>query len=178
MKELEYLENILDKLTNRKIKNKGLGIFALERAKFEGWLKVEIIDLLIKDERNAKPEIDNIDIVYDEINAIELKMVNTSYNYNELDVEPKTRPITDNINSIIKDICKLKKTNYENKFIIFIVFPLSKKNYKFWNRHKEKIENNDIKLKCKKFNSSNGVPGVLYYGQIGNIASNKLLSCE
>ena len=49
-KSLEDFENlskvILDKISSRLENHKGLKIFAIERAKFEGWLKVELLDIL------------------------------------------------------------------------------------------------------------------------------------
>jgi len=60
-----------------KIKNhQGLSIFARERAKFEGWLKVELCDSLLRCFQDVAPERDLIDITFDDW-AIQLKTVNT-----------------------------------------------------------------------------------------------------
>ena len=59
----------------RKIrKNTGLSQFAVERSKFEGWLKVELINILNENELLAKPEINRIDVSFNDI-FIELKTV-------------------------------------------------------------------------------------------------------
>jgi hypothetical protein len=95
-------EKIIPKLEN----NIGVSIFAKERAKFEGWLKVELCESLSKHFPTVTPEKDRIDITFDD-RAIELKTVNTSYQYEN--VKKKTRPITKNIQGVIADIEKLKK---------------------------------------------------------------------
>ncbi len=39
-------ENILNELVKRIEEKEGLSIFARQRSKFEGWLKVELVDIL------------------------------------------------------------------------------------------------------------------------------------
>ncbi len=109
-----------DKMQN----HKGLEHFATNRAKFEGWVKVELCDSFFSIASNIVPEKDNIDIVIDNQIAIELKTTNTSYRIK--DVVPKTKNITDNIEKIIVDINALYTNNkYKIKLLVFIVFPLS-----------------------------------------------------
>jgi len=151
-------DDLIRKITN----NKGLSIFAAERSKFEGWFKVELIDTLLKNEKKAKPEIDLIDIVFKDT-AIELKTINTNYRFD--DVKDKHRPITKNINSVLKDISDLEKKELKNKFVVFIVFPLSLDEAK-WNQHISKIENKLTELVCEKFKFNKGIPAAIYYGKV------------
>ena len=158
------LLNITSEIIIDKIKNhKGLNEFVVERSKFEGWLKVEFVEALIKNGIKAKPEIDRIDISFNKT-AIELKTINTNYRYNK--IKNKTRPITKNIKSIKKDIKKLKDNkNFDNKFVVFIVFPLETEQ-KEWISHLTKIKNELFELVFKEFKFNNGAPGVIYYGKI------------
>jgi len=141
-------------------KNDGVSIFAKERAKFEGWLKVELCEGLSKSFSTVTPEKDRIDITFDDW-AIELKTINTSYRYKN--VRNKTRPITKNIQGVVKDINKLKSTNYANKAILFIVFPATH-DHKNWKTHLQKISDLLKELKHREFRFKNKIPGVIYFG--------------
>ncbi|BCD59685.1 MULTISPECIES: hypothetical protein [unclassified Nitratiruptor] len=160
----EELWKILSSEIVKRINNhNGLGYFAKNRAKFEGWLKVEICDILSKYTTDIVPEKDRIDIVFDNW-ALELKTANTNYHYN--DVVNKTRPITKNIQSIIKDIKDLRKNStYIHKAVLFIVFPLSKE-VEYWDRHILKIENELQELREKEFRFKNAIPAILYCGLV------------
>src|SRR6267142_7167140 len=87
------IDDIVDRIQN----SHGLTKFAHRRAKFEGWLKVEIIDILAKKGKNALPEIGRIDVSFDTV-GIELKTVNTNIRYPN--VINTTRPITKNIDGV------------------------------------------------------------------------------
>ena len=157
------LLNITSEIIIDKIKNhKGLNEFVVERSKFEGWLKVEFVEALIKNGIKAKPEIDRIDISFNKT-AIELKTINTNYRYNK--IKNKTRPITINIKSIKNDIKKLKGNNNFDNNVVFIVFPLETEQ-KEWISHLTKIKNELFELVFKEFKFNNGAPGVIYYGKI------------
>ena len=160
----EELWNILEKEVPNKInEHNGLNFFVKNRAKFEGWLKVELCDILSKYTDNITPEKDRIDIVFDNW-ALELKTSNTNYRYEH--VENKTRPITKNVKSIIKDILDLKNNStYSNKAVVFIIFPLSK-DTNDWNKHILKIKNELQELKEKEFSFKNGVNAILYCGLV------------
>jgi len=151
-------QDLIDKINL----NKGLNQFAFERSKFEGWLKVELIDVLLNKEILAKPEIDRIDVSFKDT-AIELKTLNTSYRYD--DVKNKTRPITKNIASVLKDISELREKNFENKFVVFIVFPI-KLPKKQWLSHINLIKNELSELVFEEFTFKNLVPAIIYFGKI------------
>jgi len=144
-----------------KIRNKkALGVFASNRAKFEGWLKVEITDILL--ERGVVvPEKERIDIVFEDC-AIELKTVNTSYKVKgALD---KTKPVTKNIRDVLKDINKLKKSPFRLKTVLFVVFPLDRQGS--WEKHIAKIEAELEKIEVVDFVFCNNLPGKIYFGKI------------
>lgn len=144
----------------------GLTQFAKERAKFEGWLKVELIDILVHNGFNdALPEKRWTDVSFDEDKVgIELKTLNTNFRFP--DVTLKIKPITDNIDGVNKDIKKLKNTDFKDKFVIFIVFPTThdKKRWKVQlDRITCNLENNTY---LREFTFGNGIPGVIYYGKV------------
>lgn len=151
-------EEIIPKLEN----NSGVSIFAKERAKFEGWLKVELCESLSKYTPAITPEKDRIDITFDDW-AIELKTVNTNYRYEN--VKNKTRPITMNIQEVIDDIENLKTSDYAKKAILFIVFPVTHI-HKNWKIHLQKISILLKDMKYKEFRFKNKIPGVIYFGSI------------
>lgn len=140
--------------------NQGLSIFARERAKFEGWLKVELCDSLSKYFKDVAPEKNRIDVTFENW-AIELKTVNTNYRYDN--VKKKTRPITMNIQAVVDDIEKLKLAAVVNKAVLFIAFPVIHKNNK-WQSHLKKISSALSKIEHMEFRFKNEIPGVVYFG--------------
>lgn len=162
MKAEELKEATVNDLIKKINNNIGLNQFAIERSKFEGWLKVELIDSLMKNQIIAKPEVSRVDVSF-ENTAIELKTINTNYRFDN--VKNKTRPITKNIDGILKDITDLKKNEVENRFVVFIVFPVdfSKPEWLF---HLKKVEDKLLELTFKEFEFNNGIPAIIYYGKI------------
>ena len=163
-------ENILNELVKRIKKKEGLYIFARQRSKFEGWLKVELVDILKSKNKDVRIEHSigkkKVDVFFDKY-LIELKTVTTNYTYDDK-VEKKFCAITDNIDGIINDICKIiNKKNYK-KAILFVVYPLSDKDENFWGNQLKKIEN-EMKNKTKvekeiEFCFKNSkIPGKLYF---------------
>ncbi|MFP3257190.1 MAG: hypothetical protein RXO36_05280 [Candidatus Nanopusillus acidilobi] len=175
----QALETILDDLKIKLENSKGIAVFVNKRDKFEGWLKVEIVDILYnKITKNVTPEAsDNnknitseenknyqhIDIVFDD-SALELKTINTNYRCNG--VENKTRPIVLNVKQLKKDIDKLRELHIKdikNKAILFVVFPLpDDKIDEFKEKHLQKLK---IEIQnSKQFTTISGVPCWIYYG--------------
>ena len=157
----------LDKLIFNEIKpklenNQGLSIFAKERAKFEGWLKVELCDSLSKYFKDVAPERNRIDVTFENW-AIELKTVNTNIRYEN--VKNKHRPITKNTQGVINDIKKLKSIDYTNKAILFVVFPIIHSN-KNWQVQLQRISKLLREIKHVNFNFKDEIPGVVYFGSI------------
>lgn len=142
--------------------NNGLCQFAIERSKFEGWLKVELIDTLLKYSKDVKPEIDRIDVSFQNT-AIELKTINTNYRF--VNVKNKSRTITKNIKGVLKDISKLKVKEINDRFVVFIVFPVEVQKPQ-WALHINKIEKELSELTFKEFEFNNGIPALIYYGRI------------
>ncbi len=112
-----------------------LSLFAKNRANFEGWLKVEVCDILQKDFDKILPENSDsgntIDIVFKNHNsnkkwAIELKTVPTQYKTPH--TLGKGRSIDNKKKSIIEDIEKLRTLNFDKKIVLFLVYPLAYEN--------------------------------------------------
>lgn len=172
MKIQELIDGTAKELVRRIQASEGLAVFAKRRAKFEGWLKVELIDILLKSGvKNVVPEAGLVDVSFGDV-AIELKTVNTSYR--DGIAEQKLRPITLNVNSVIEDIKKHRegKSAHQHKYVIFIVFPLSE-NHRKWEVHLNRIEEK-LCNRCQphffKFGAfGEKVSGCLYYGEVGSI---------
>lgn len=162
MEFLKIKEIVFNELKPKLENNNGLAIFAKERAKFEGWLKVELIEILSNYFDSIIPENNRIDITFENW-AIELKTVNTNIRYPN--VINKHRPITMNIDGVISDINNLKSCNYIKKGILFIAFPIEHNNTN-WQVHLNKIKNNLTKIEFIQFQFSNEIPGVIYFGEI------------
>lgn len=149
---------LLPLLVERMEQHKGLAIFAKNRSKFEGWLKVEVIDILEGlGYGNVLPEKDRIDVTFDGC-AMELKTCDTNYQYDG--VRKMIRAITQNVNEIIKDLKVLKGTNYNLKISLFVAFPLEH-NYPKWQQHFTKIFPHAKSIIYEEFRFGN-VPSVLY----------------
>jgi hypothetical protein len=158
----ELFDLTADDIVTRIQNSVGLTKFAHRRAKFEGWLKVELIDILVQRGQNALPEIGRIDVSFDTV-GIELKTVNTNIRYPN--VINTTRPITKNINGVNEDIENLRNTDFIDKFVIFIVFPITHDNIN-WQIHLGRITNSLENYLYRQFNFGDNIPGVIYYGQV------------
>ncbi len=158
----ELFDLIVDPIIDRIQNSRGLTKFAHRRAKFEGWFKVEIIDILVRGGKNALPEIGRIDVSFDTV-GIELKTVNTNIRYPN--VINTTRPITKNIAGVNEDIENLINTNFEDKFIIFIAFPITHNNPN-WQYQLGLITVNLESVLHRQFNFGDNIPGVIYVGKI------------
>ena len=150
--------------------SEGLAVFAKRRAKFEGWLKVELIDILLKNGvENVVPEAGHVDVSFGDV-AIELKTVNT--NYRDGIADNLARPITKNIEDVIEDIENHRGKKSERfliRYIVFIVFPLNEETAG-WKAHLGKIEGK-LGGSCHphyfRFDGTNeSVSGCLYYGRV------------
>ncbi|GAB3903269.1 hypothetical protein GCM10028803_31410 [Larkinella knui] len=165
MKIQELYNIVIEPITDRISRSNGLNQFAQRRAKFEGWLKVELIDIFVKFNINALPEIDRIDISFDDV-AIELKTANTNIGYEN--VISTTRPITKNTADIIEDIACLQTKNHLYKFVIFVVFPIHHEN-SFWQKQFQRIQVCLESIMHKEFTFDNNVPAVIYIGKVPNL---------
>lgn len=159
-----------DELIDRIQASRALDVFAKQRAKFEGWLKVELIDILIKQGiEDAVPEHGLIDVSFGKV-AIELKTVNT--NYRDGLSDNKGKPITKNVQSVIRDVQKHRENDFPHKYIIFVVFPLNDLHHK-WLTHLDRIET-ELGSVCssrsftfkKTDDESSSISGRLYYGKV------------
>lgn len=155
-------DTIFAELKPRLEEHQGLSFFAEERAKFEGWLKVELCDILSNHFDKIFPEKDRIDVTFDNW-AIELKTVNTNIRYKN--VKNKQRPITKNTQGVINDIEKLRNIPVANKGVLFIVFPIKHAN-EYWQTQLERINKHLTKLRHAEFSFKQKAPGVIYFGLV------------
>jgi hypothetical protein len=160
--EFEELAHIISTGIKFKLENsRGLSIFARERSKFEGWLKVELCDTLVEHFKDVAPEKGRIDVAFEDW-AIELKTVNTNIRYGN--VANKHRPITKNIMGVIADVEKLKLiTKYENKAVLVVAFPIRHDNNN-WQIQLEKFAKLLSRINHYQFHFKNDIPGVIYFG--------------
>ncbi|MEY2639744.1 MAG: hypothetical protein RIR90_1226 [Bacteroidota bacterium] len=158
----ELFDLTAEELIKRIQASSGLTKFAHRRAKFEGWLKVELIDILVKKGKNALPEIGRIDVSFDTV-GIELKTINTNIRFRN--VINTTRPITKNIKEVNEDIDNLINAEFVNKFIVFITFPITHDNAN-WQVHLRRITENLDDYLYSQFQFGDNIPGVIYYGKV------------
>lgn len=113
-----------------------------QRAKFEGWLKFELADMALRNGAEGvrvEPVLSagRADLCFEVGGArcvVELKTPNTNYRMDG--VEAHTRPITNNIASIIVDAEKLAACG--GGVIAFILFPLATGD-RAWERYLDRI---------------------------------------
>jgi len=161
--KIESLYNLIILELAKRIESKiGLSVFAKNRSKFECWIKVELIDILVSSNISALPEVDRVDVCFENI-GIELKTINTSINYPNT-IKAK-KPITDNVNGVVSDIEKLKTKSLKHKFVLFIVFPVKHDNAK-WNIHLNRITKNLAEFKHLEFEFKENISGVIYLGEV------------
>lgn len=122
-----------------------------QKAKFEGWLKLEIANHLekigaenVEVESIATYRRDRYDISFfysNEPYRIELKTPNTNWEING--INSSSRPITQNIQSIIDDAEKL---NSKSGIVAFVLFPIPENDDR-WVKYLNRIsENTGIEL--------------------------------
>jgi len=131
---LDEIVSILnDSVWNKPI----LDIHLPQRAKFERYLQ-SVLALRLKkrfDDTMIEYSLDDKHVdIYANNAFIELKTPNT--NYRLPGVVETTRPITNNIQSIIDDINKLKWLNVNNGIVAFVLFPIDPNK----NNHLQHIE--------------------------------------
>jgi hypothetical protein len=108
-----------------------LAIALRQRAKFEGWLKLELAAAVEKNGYTAveletplptnRGERADLGFHHSgEKYVVELKTPNSNWRFQG--IENRTRPITKNIKSIIDDVEKLQKV--KNSMVLFTLFPI------------------------------------------------------
>ena len=167
----KYIADTIKKILS---KNQDLLEIAFrQRAKFEGWLKFEIAKEFQKSGKDTKVEYPiakgHVDLFADNC-LIELKTPNTSYTCKGVD--PKTRPITDNVNSIISDVDKLRNIteglSYDS-FIAFVMFPIdtNKKYMGHVNKIENHIQSQGLKItKAQRTVRIKSIPALVYVAKV------------
>ena len=134
MIEIQELENKLaDCLSQRK---DVLRLPIKQRAKFEGWLKIELATALANDARFKNVRLEETfqrskkaDLSFSAVGKrffVQMKTCNTNWRMEE--VEERTRPITMNIASVIQDIRSLKELSHADLgLVVMVLFPVHRK---------------------------------------------------
>lgn len=134
MNEIQELENKLaDCLSQRK---DVLTLPIEQRAKFEGWLKIELAAAVANDARFKNVRLEEsyqrskrADLSFSVAGKrffIQMKTCNTTWRMEE--VEERTRPITMNITSVIDDIRSLKELSHDDLgLVVMVLFPVHRK---------------------------------------------------
>jgi len=99
--------------------------------------------------------------------CVELKTVNT--NYKGFLAKKKTRPITMNINSILKDLeelSRIKEANPEVEcYVLFLVYPCESGN-EHWQMHERRLKSRCASLSGRAFSFKNGERGLIYVASV------------
>lgn len=160
--EIKILQNLIEEILIPKIqRSKALERFTHTRAKFEGWLKVEIIEMLIEKGYDALPEINTIDVSFPNV-GIELKTTNTNYRY--AGVLNKNKAIKKNRESILDDIESLMYSTFKFKYVVFLVFPVEH-DHPSWQSHLNIIKPYLSDIRYSQFKILNGHSMVFYIGR-------------
>ena len=112
MKFEQLWKIVLSNLKPELEQSKGLSIFAKERAKFEGWLKVKLCDSLSTFIDDVAPERDRIDVTFGDW-AIELKSLNSTMLYTQL-ISFKDDDFTASVAHSEEEACKLVEAGFEH----------------------------------------------------------------
>jgi hypothetical protein len=161
----DLTQTIFNEIKPKLENNLGLSIFANGKAKFEGWLKVELCGSLLKYFKDVAPERNRIDVTFDKW-AIELKTITSLKRLNDHTFRLRSKDIP----SIIHDIKKLKSTDYDHKAVLFVVFPIAHDN-RDWSKQLKKILHLLSEIEHVDFNFKNKIPGVIYFGLIKNFTA-------
>ncbi len=129
----DLFENLIEEKMNDLLQSPQLDIPLRERAKFEGWLKVELaaalegagFDVTLEKEISTRKRRADLFLGHKGRGIyLELKTVNTSYRFPR--VRQCDRPITRNFEGVCKDIQKLGDVpTATSGYMVFAVFPVS-----------------------------------------------------
>ena len=126
--------DLLEASLSEVLKRPALEIPVRQRAKFEGWLKVEFayaleqrgVSVSLEDgipRTNHRADI-QAKLGADGPALVMLKTINTNFRFNGVD--PRHRPITRNISGIIEDLVKLGKGRSPTAgLVVFAIFPVA-----------------------------------------------------
>jgi hypothetical protein len=179
--ETEHIKivELLAGLTRHLLSSPKLSVPLGQRAKFEGWMKIELASALAKIPRVSHVRVEDsyskadgnrhiADVVFlfgNRKARVMLKTINTNFRFEG--VENAHRPITKNITGVIDDVHKLEETssNHELGVIIFAMFPVSCDEYKRTRQielHMKKLPKSSIKAEEMGFVLREALWGILF----------------
>ena len=138
----QIFDSVIKLLKSKKV----LNIYAKKKQSFEGWLTVELIEILLDlGFNNLKPETaDYIDIGADDL-AIEIKIIRSGWKRFDADIK------------------KLQKSNTDMRIILFLYFPCKLPLPATTNLHLERVTS-EYKLEypvIKQFLFQDSTPGII-----------------
>ena len=131
---LELTLNTVGECLADLLRRDALHVALRQRAKFEGWLKVELAHALAQRGASValEPGIEGtrcradmtVRFPEEDYSLLMLKTVNTNFRFPG--VESRTRPITKNISGVIADLEKLRSSTTScPRLVVFPLFPVS-----------------------------------------------------
>jgi len=138
----QILKESLDQIKSKMKESQGIHLTMSKRLKFEKWFQIELLSCLVGQLEKFNVEIgtevevssiqkkskktETIDITINKIDnkkyiGLELKIVPTSYKVDG--IVPKTKGITDSINSMLNDLKKCFDDGYEHCFALGFFYP-------------------------------------------------------
>ena len=172
---IELMQQAMPELLKRSV----LDIPLKQRAKFEGWLKVELgaalrmRGLQVRLEHHyhdPSGKAYHADLALTAGKTVEehlvmLKTVNTSFRFDT--IEQHTRPITKNINGVIEDIDKLMSLpDTAIGYVLFVVFPVSSDRYsrrEQLKQHLDRIASQPVEFLAEEFVPRHPAWGINWY---------------
>ncbi len=143
----------------------GLGVYARERSRFDGWLQVELVRVLQEKGLKPEPDKDKADVALGAW-GLAVRSINTNIPCDQ--AQSKTRPIAKNIETLVKDIWKLtnpgRSSAFSKRAILFAVFPTTHDNERWQDIHFRRIRDELNRVEHLPFEFSGGVSGVIYLG--------------
>jgi hypothetical protein len=158
----EFFRFLTRQIVPKMQRHQGLAVFARNRSKFEGWLKVELVDSLSRHFDDVQPEHNRVDVTFDSW-VVELKTPNTNIRFPN--VFNRARPIALNVKNIISDVSKLRRLRVPNRAIVFVAFPTRHNNPR-WQKQLLKISRRGVELKYYEFSFAGDIPAVIYCGKV------------
>jgi len=156
---------ILDGLVLRLTNHRGLTAVARERAVFEGWLKVELCQVLLEAGHDPEPDAHKIDVGCGDW-GINVRTVTTNIPHEK--ARNVKRSMTKNVELLIKDILRLtnpgRSAGFPKRGMVFVVYPLTHDNERWQTIHWGQISGEVTRLEHRSFQFASGLPGVLYFG--------------
>lgn len=164
MKFKELADTVFDGLTPTLADHSGVQLFAMEREKFDFWLRVELVRVLVQQGMRPAPN-NKVNLAFGKW-AVDVRTINTNIPHDAC--KAKGRQIKKEIDNLIKDIWRLtnpgKSITADNRAILFLAWPTEHENERWQTMHLNQVRPELTGLEFREFRFSGDIPGVLYFG--------------